>query len=93
MNQPLPPEKLEEIKQALYRGEKIAAIKLHRNSTGAGLKESKEAVEFLESELRKKSPEKFTAAPSGKGCLGVLATVALAGIMVAVVIITAGRSN
>ncbi len=93
MNQPLPPEKLEEIRQAMYRGEKIAAIKLHRDCTGAGLKESKEAVEFLERELRKTSPEKFTVAPSGKGCLGVLATVALVGIAVAVVIVAMAESN
>lgn len=88
MNQPLPPEKLEEITQALYRDEKIAAIKLHRESTGAGLKESKDAVEFLEGELRKKTPEKFTVAPSGKGCLGVLATAAL---LIVVVIVTLAR--
>ena len=86
MNQPLPTEKLEEIKQTLYRGEKIAAIKLHRDCTGAGLKESKEAVEFLEGELRKTSPEKFTAAASGKGCLGVLAAAALVGIVLVVVL-------
>ncbi len=86
MNQPLPPEKLEEIKQTLYRGEKIAAIKLHRDCTGAGLKESKEAVEFLEQELRKLSPEKFTAAPAGKGCLGVLGVAALVGVVLVVVL-------
>lgn len=84
MSLPLPPEKLSEIQDALFRGEKIAAIKIHRECTRAGLKDSKEAVEFLEAELRKISPEKFSAAPSGKGCLGVLGIAAALGVVLGV---------
>ena len=62
------------------------AIKIHRESTGAGLKDSKEAVEFLEAELRRTSPARFTAAPSGKGCLGVLSVATLLGVFLVVLL-------
>ncbi len=86
MSLSLPPEKLVEIQEALFRGEKIAAIKIHRECTRAGLKDSKEAVEFLEAELRKISPEKFSAAPSGKGCLGVLGIAAVLAVVLGVLL-------
>ena len=37
-----------DVAEALRRGEKIKAIKLHRQSTGVGLKEAKDAVEEME---------------------------------------------
>jgi len=46
--EPPPAEILEEVRQVLGRGEKIQAIKLYREHTGAGLKEAKEAVEALD---------------------------------------------
>lgn len=42
----------EELQRILHTGNKIAAIKYFRNSTGASLKEAKEAVEWLEESLR-----------------------------------------
>ena len=65
------------ISEQIFRGQKIAAIKLHREATGAGLREAKEAVEAMEQELRQSDPGKF-AKPAGKsGCMSVLAVVAL----------------
>ncbi len=75
MDTPVPEDKLERIKQSLFQGRKIEAIKLYRKGTGRGLKEAKEAVEKLETELRAASPEKFTAPTGGKGCLGVMVTL------------------
>jgi ribosomal protein L7/L12 len=83
MNPPTPDDKLNAIKEAIFRGEKIPAIKLYRDATAAGLADAKHAVEHLETELREKCPEKFTGATSRKGCLG--AVTALAVVVVAVV--------
>jgi ribosomal protein L7/L12 len=60
---------------ALYAGRKIEAIKLHREATGWGLKESKDFIEALERQLRGETPEKFTAPPSKSGCSVSIATV------------------
>jgi hypothetical protein len=75
MNTPIPENKLAQIKGALFRGQKILAIKLHREATGSGLAEAKNEVEKLESNLRASSPEKFTTTPSGKGCLAIIVMV------------------
>jgi ribosomal protein L7/L12 len=37
-----------DIREALQRGEKIRAIQLYRAATGAGLKESKDAIEAMQ---------------------------------------------
>lgn len=68
------------VASALFRGQKIEAIKLYREHRNCGLKEAKDAVEELEAGLRKASPEKFVTS-AGKGCLGaamfLLATLTL----------------
>jgi hypothetical protein len=69
----------DEIQAALFRGNKIEAIKLHRGATGKGLKEAKDFVEALEAELRRISPEKFTG-PSGGCGSAVLAFLAMGGV-------------
>jgi len=83
MDTPIPEDKLEPIKQSLFQGRKIEAIKLYRNGAGAGLKEAKEAVDKLEAELRAASPEKFTAPTGGKGCLGVMVTLGAVVLLIA----------
>ena len=87
MDTPVPEETLEPIKQALFQGRKIQAIKLYRKCAETGLKEAKEAVDKLEAELRAASPEKFTAPTGGKGCLGVMVT--LGAVVVLIVLWTA----
>ena len=76
----LPEDKLAPIKEAIFSGQKITAIKLYREATGAGLADAKNAVEQIEAELRVASPEKFKAAPAGKGCLGVAVMVCAAAV-------------
>ena len=77
------PEQRAAIVAAIYAGNKIEAIKLTRAAMGGGLAESKEWVEKVEAELRLQHPEKFTAPPKGKGCVGLLAGVAvvIAGVI------------
>ncbi|NBV23128.1 MAG: hypothetical protein EBS05_14570 [Proteobacteria bacterium] len=70
----------------LFTGQKIAAIKHYRERVkpGAGLKESKEAVEKLEASLRAQHPEKFTA-PAKSGCLTVLAVLAMVFVLLVLI--------
>ncbi len=79
----LPDPVRDQIAAALFRGAKIEAIKLHREATGSGLKEAKDAVEELEARLRATSPEKFSAAPAKSGCGKAAALRAFAGVTVA----------
>jgi ribosomal protein L7/L12 len=85
MNPPTPEPKIEQIKRALFAGQKIEAIKIYREQTNSGLKEAKDAIEKLEAELRASSPEKFTAAPAKVGCVGVVLVLVLVALMAAVV--------
>ncbi len=85
MNPSTPEPKIEQIKRALFAGEKIAAIKIYREQTNSGLADAKVAIEKLEAELRASSPEKFTAAPAKAGCVGVVLVLALVAVMAAVV--------
>ena len=86
MAAPIPEDKLADIKAAIFRGHKIQAIRLHREFTGMGLAESKDAVEKLESDLRSTSPHEFAAGAtaSGRGCLGVLLALCGAVVVIAV---------
>jgi len=47
MNQDLSPEQFRTILEAMRQGRKIEAVKLYREATGAGLAESKDAVERM----------------------------------------------
>jgi hypothetical protein len=67
MDRAIPEPDAEAIRQSIFAGRKIEAIKRLRESTNLDLAEAKTMVEQLEGELRKSSPEKFTAKP-GNGC-------------------------
>jgi len=83
MNKQIPENALAPIKEAIFQGRKIEAIKLYREQTDEGLAEAKTAVEELEVELRKSSPNLFSAKPAGKGCMGVVMVVcAIATVVV-----------
>lgn len=70
MLKPLSEEATHSLTNALLEGRKIEAIKLYRELTGEGLKESKEAIEQIESSLRAKYPEKFANQRRTGGCGG-----------------------
>lgn len=73
MNDEIPEARVSQIKQALFDGRKIEAIKLHREATGSDLFDAKTAIESLEAELRASEPTRFLAPPARAGCLGVIA--------------------
>ena len=63
--QPDNPQVTIEIVTLLSHGEKIKAIKLYREQFGVGLKEAKEAIDFI-------GEQKGIPSSSGYGCLGVV---------------------
>jgi hypothetical protein len=76
----VPAETVDQIKSALYRGNKIEAIKLYREATRLGLAESKHFIEAVELKLREEEPQLFLTGPKGTGCgVGVLALLAIVG--------------
>ena len=78
---PLPDDALPTIREALYEGQKIQAVKLYRGATGSSLREAKDAIEALELELRATTPERFPAKPWSPGCLGAIALTAATTIL------------
>jgi ribosomal protein L7/L12 len=78
---------IQDVTEALERGQKLEAIKLYRDASGKGLRESKEFVEALIPGLLEKDPERFAKlAKQGGGCgAAILAAVSI-GILVAAVL-------
>jgi ribosomal protein L7/L12 len=64
----------EQIKEAVFAGNKILAIKLYRGARpgSVGLAEAKLRIEKLELELRAQYPDRFTSVPKAQGCTAVL---------------------
>lgn len=84
MNAPLSDQTAGKIREHIRAGQKIEAIKLFREETGLGLKESKDAVEAMEAAMRSgggdldapgsvADPAKASYKVQ-KGCLGILMT-------------------
>ncbi len=62
-------EQRSKIEEALSSGSKISAIKIYREFTNKGLKESKEYVDGMISELMERDPDKYAKlSSSGSGC-------------------------
>lgn len=80
MSDPNPQETSKRVREEMFAGNKIQAIKLYREQTGVGLKEAKDAVEKLEAELRASSPELFAKPPASGGC-GLTVLCALAVVL------------
>jgi hypothetical protein len=76
----LTPEQRQAFADALYSGRKIEAIKQLRELSGLGLKESKDIIDRLESDLRAQHPERFTKPKSGCS-VAVLLAVAVVGVL------------
>lgn len=84
----IPDDQLDRITAAIYAGQKINAVKLYREATASGLKDAKDAVERLESELRAAYPERFSA-KSGGGCKSTAVLLVVAAVLVAAGALTA----
>ena len=77
MDERLSQQSIEAIEQAIADGSKIEAIKIYREASGRGLKESKEFIEDLIPTLKEHDPEKYSkvshsAISPKKGCASVL---------------------
>jgi ribosomal protein L7/L12 len=72
---PLTDQQRQDIENELFANRKISAIKIYREITGAGLADAARAVEQMDRDLRKSSPDRFAA--EKKGCLGVVICLAL----------------
>lgn len=73
---------VEEIKNALASGNKIAAIKIYRGATGKDLKAAKDFIDALVPRLIEQDPEKYVKlSAQGQGCgLAVFLFVVLAAV-------------
>src|SRR5260370_39249837 len=67
MNHPISDGDLNEIREEIFAGRTISAIKLYRQFTGSGLKEAKDAVEEMERKLRVESPGRFRVGEPERG--------------------------
>jgi len=79
MSNPIPDDALRQMHEAIFAGEKIRAIKIHREATGSDLGEAKDAIDAIDAELREKSPERFQPEVARAGCLGLLVASASIG--------------
>lgn len=78
-------EQIEKIMDELGAENKIGAIKLYREFTGVGLKESKGFIDDHISGLIERDPEKYghLASAGGKGCASI-AAVFLIGLSIGI---------
>jgi hypothetical protein len=84
MERPISARALDEVQSAVFKGERIAAIKIYREDTGASLKDAKDAIEKLEAEWRTAHPERFTARPRKRSGCGICLLLVLIGIGMAI---------
>jgi hypothetical protein len=77
-------EQIDEIRQTIFAGQKINAIKLYRQATGCDLKHAKDVIEDLQDRLWQESPEKFTSPPGQTSGCGLLLVVFLVAIGMAI---------
>ena len=82
MPNPLTDPQRQAIEAAIVAEQKIQAIKLYREATGAGLADSKDAVEKLEREMREQHPENFGPKPARTGCAGVILLLVAAALVI-----------
>ena len=94
MERPISSKALSEVQTAIFKGEKINAIRIYREDTGASLVDAKTAVEKLEAEMRGASPEKFTAAPPRKkGCGVCFALILILSVLAVLLALLLVRHN
>lgn len=72
-------EDIQKISDALVGGRKIEAIKIYRQITGLGLKESKEYIDALTTELKETYPESFQNQKQGCAAVMVIGALIVAG--------------
>ena len=78
MDEELTDDQKQEILEYLVKGQKIEAIKVYREATGAGLKEAKDVIDAWDRKLRAEHPDQMPAAKSGCGAVVLGAILILA---------------
>ncbi len=73
----MPETDAQKMTELIFAGQKIEAIKMYREASGLGLKESKDFIDQLEKQLREECPDQFTHAAKS-GCCVVLVSGLLA---------------
>src|SRR5436190_19659433 len=91
MERPISSNALAQVQSALFKGDKIVAIKIYRQDTGSSLAEAKDAVDKLEAEWRTAFPDKFTATRRSKGCGGSATVFMVLGSLVLLVLLVMMR--
>ena len=72
---------MDQVTDEIYRGNKLAAVKIYKESKGCSLLEAKEFVERLTDRLQQESPEKFQPGSATSGCAStILVAVATAAM-------------
>ncbi len=82
MSKPLSEGDLNEIREEIFAGRLITAIKLYRQHTGVGLKEAKDAVEEMERKLREESLGRFVVDEPEVGQQEAESTKSVPGVQV-----------
>jgi len=80
----MPEEDAKKMTELIFAGQKIAAIKMYKEATGLGLKESKQFIDALEKQLREECPENFAHAAKS-GCSVLVAAGALLAMAAGVI--------
>lgn len=70
----------DQITEAIFAGRKIEAIKLYREATGQGLKESKDFIEALTVRLREEHPDRVPEQSAGCGAAVLMLCILAASI-------------
>lgn len=81
----MPEDEAKKMTDLIFAGQKIQAIKMYKEATGLGLKESKDFIDDLEKQLRQECPENFAHAAK-TGCSVVLAAGALLALAAGAVV-------
>jgi hypothetical protein len=97
MGNPLSERDLNEIREEIFAGRTISAIKLYRQFVpGSGLAEAKDAIEEIERKMREESPERFVVeqpdageAKSAKSAPGVQEGKGCFAVLICVALATA----
>lgn len=89
MAQSLTQEQIGAVTDAIFAGQKIEAMKLYREASGASLVEAKEFVEKLEAELRLQYPGRFAVAPPARSMMPIVIFVVIAsGIAIVLLLLS-----
>lgn len=71
----------QEILDAIKQRRKIEAIKIYREATGVGLKESKDFIDELTAKLLEEDPDSIQAAKAGCGAAMLAFMISLGGLL------------